>query len=264
MPLVFARQLGHGRVGAHSARVRAAVPVDDALVVARWLQRPRVHAVAQREQRQLSAGQALFHHRARVGARHIQSADPGGGPRVKRALHEDLPQCRQRLLGRVRHRHALARREAVRLHHHSRVRQFLHCGLALLERAHMTPACGRHPGLLHHLLGERLGALQTRRCGATGRRPTCPRRSSSSTRPATSGASGPTTVKWTPSRSTAATIPSTSSAATSIRRASRAMPGVAGGAQQLRFFLGARQRPHERVLAPAAADDEDLHVRVKR
>ena len=36
---------------------------------------------------------------------------------------------------------------------------------------------------------------------------------------------------------------------------------VAGSAQQLRLFLGARERTHQRVLASARADDEDPHVR---
>ena len=38
----------------------------------------------------------------------------------------------------------------------------------------------------------------------------------------------------------------------------RAMPGVAGRAQHLGRARRAVQRAHERVLAPAGADDEDL------
>ena len=37
--------------------------------------------------------------------------------------------------------------------------------------------------------------------------------------------------------------------------------GVAGRAQQLGLLRRALQRAHDRVLAPAGADDEDLHVR---
>src|SRR5690348_11138109 len=53
-----------------------------------------------------------------------------------------------------------------------------------------------------------------------------PRAASSSTRPATSGASGPTTTRSQPSA--AATSPATSSTATSTSVASSAIPGLPG------------------------------------
>ena len=43
-------------------------------------------------------------------------------------------------------------------------------------------------------------------------------------------------------------------------RASACDAGVARRAQQLRLLRRARQRTHERVLTPARADDENLHV----
>ena len=171
-------------------------------------------AVAEREQRQLLADQALL--------------DDGARARAEAALDEDVPQRGLRLLGVVGHRHALAGGEPVGLDHHAGSASSPTASIPSLQRAHVTPAGGRHAGLVHRLLGERLRALQAGRGGARAERAIAARIAGASTRPATSGTSGPTTVRWTPSRSTAATSPSTSSAATSSRRASWAMPALPG------------------------------------
>ena len=90
-----------------------------------------------------------------------------------------------------------------------------------------------------------------------------PAASSASTSPATSGASGPTTTRST-SRSRARHEPATSSAdieARGVRRDAR----VARRAQQLGRLRAAQQRADDRVLAPAAADDQDpLELRARR
>ncbi len=86
-----------------------------------------------------------------------------------------------------------------------------------------------------------------------------PRAVSSSARPATSGASGPTTVRSTSSRSTSATMPGTSSAVTSTQRADDAIPAFPGAASSVLHERAPRQPPHEGVLAAAPADDQDLH-----
>ena len=75
----------------------------------------------------------------------------------------------------------------------------------------------------------------------------------SSTSPATSGASGPTTTRSTPrSRASATRSPSGRHSTPSA-----AMPALPGRREHLGRPGAAQQRADERVLAPAAADDQD-------
>ena len=96
--------------------------------------------------------------------------------------------------GRLGDDHSLAGGEAVRLQHGG-VGGAVHLGLRLLVRGELDPGRGRHARLAHQLLRERLAALDPRGRGRAGRTPAGPRASSASTTPATSGASGPTTVR---------------------------------------------------------------------
>ena len=95
-----------------------------------------------------------------------------------------------------------------------------------------------------------------RAAAAPGPNATTPAALRRSTSPSVNGSSGPTTTRSTRSRVAAATRPSTSSTATSSRRASSAIPGFPG-AQRISDCRGrAGQRAHDRVLAPARADDQ--------
>ena len=81
-----------------------------------------------------------------------------------------------------------------------------------------------------------------------------------SPRPATSGASGPTTTRSGSSWSTRLTIPSTSSGcASGMHPATAGDPGVAGGRDHARHGGILREAPAQRVLATPAAHDQDLH-----
>ena len=98
----------------------------------------------------------------------------------------------------------------------------------------------------------------SRAASALGPKAAIPASSSASTRPATSGASGPTTTRSTASSRAAATSAvDVLGADVEAARVGRD-PGVAGRAEDLGRARGARQRAHDRVLAPAASDDEDL------
>ena len=94
-----------------------------------------------------------------------------------------------------------------------------------------------------------------------GRTRAGPRASSASTTPATSGASGPTIV-----RSTCSSRRQAHDAVDVLGRDVEAArvggdAGVARRAQHLGRARAAQQRAHDRVLAAAAADDQDLSVR---
>src|SRR5919204_1042248 len=67
-----------------------------------------------------------------------------------------------------------------------------------------------------------------RAASRVGPKAATPRSASSSTSPATSGASGPTSTRSTPSRWAASAVPAMSSTATVSRRASRPIPGFPG------------------------------------
>ena len=98
----------------------------------------------------------------------------------------------------------------------------------------------------------------SRAASATGPKAATPAAWQASTKPATSGASGPTTTRSIPAAAILA-----GSSAPSNGAASRSDPGVAGRAQHLGRLRGTQQRAHDRVLAPAAADHEDTRPRIR-
>ncbi len=193
-------------------------------------------SVAQSEQRAFLALEVLLDH-DQVG--------------VEAPLHEQLLKCRAGLWLIGDDHHALARRQTVGLDHRRVAFDRAQRGVGLAR--HDVGGRG-HAGGGHHLLAERLRALQTSRCcrRAEAADARCGERRRSRRRPA--AASGPTTTKSICSARVAATI-------VVVRRSEQASlggdAGVARGAQQLGLLGRARERLHERVLASPAAEHED-------
>ena len=188
---------------------------------------------------------------------------PRAPPRPPRARRRSAPATRNassaarasRLVGGDDH--ALARGQAVELEHD---RVALDRPHPVLDGGDRPPRRGGHARGLHDLLGERLGALELRdlarraegrdaaggRAGRPGRRPAAPR--------------GPTTTRSTASRSAAAAMPATSPTRDVEQAGVARDAGVARRAQHLGVLRRAPERADDRVLAPARADDEDLHA----
>ena len=98
-----------------------------------------------------------------------------------------------------------------------------------------------------------------RAAAAPGPNTEMPARRNSSPTPATSGASGPTTTSPTSSEPARPSSPSASSACTGWQCPSRAIPGLPGAACNSSSRRRLRQLPGKRVLAPARADQQDVH-----
>ena len=233
---------GHGRVAAHAAGVRPGVALADPLVVLGGRHRHDALAVAEREQRQLLALEELLdapraRRPRRSGARRRSRAAPraprAGLPAITRPCRRP---ARRPSARRGRRRSPSAPRPARR----SRTRRGTAVG---------TPA-SRISSFANALLPSRRAASAR---GPNARRPSA---SSASTRPATSGASGPTTVRSTRSSRREAHEPvdvlggDVEAARVRARcrrcRARRAPPAA----------RAAQQRAHDRVLAASAADDQ--------
>ena len=149
------RQPGHRRDRAHAAGVRAAVAVADALVVLRGQRAARRDAVAQREQRDLLADEQLLDHHA------WRPASPCASPEQERARRGD------RLVAAASQTTTplpAARPSALTTQAPPGMRRARRSTSAS-RRAARVPR-GRHAGGLHHVLGERLRALQPRGLGA--------------------------------------------------------------------------------------------------
>ena len=189
------------------------IAVKHALVVLRGRQRDRGLAVAQREERRLLAGEKFLHHD--LGARFAQTAaehhvDGGFG-----------------FVERLRHHHALAGREPIRLDDDRRALR-AHIVLRRCRGGEALVSGSRNPVRLAQVLGEALGAFEprgrlawTERLDAGGAR--------SSTIPAQSGASGPTTTKpmfRARQNATTAAWSARSSATSSHSCAMPALPGA--------------------------------------
>ena len=144
LPDLGGAEAGDRRVAAHAAGVGALVAVEDPLVVLGGGERDDVLAVADRQQRELLAIEEL------LGDDGGRAEAPLGEEDVDRIARLDLARADD---------HALARGEAVGLEH-GRVgatSEVLQCFLAAVEE-HMGG--GRHPRLLHQLLGEGLRSLE--------------------------------------------------------------------------------------------------------
>eukprot|EP00160_Parvularia_atlantis_P002808 Unigene12337_Nuclearia_a/m.37496 Unigene12337_Nuclearia_a/g.37496 ORF Unigene12337_Nuclearia_a/g.37496 Unigene12337_Nuclearia_a/m.37496 type:complete len:554 (-) Unigene12337_Nuclearia_a:9-1670(-) len=135
-------------VRAHSARVRALVAVERALVVLRRRHRHDGIAVAECQHRQLLALDKLLDH-------DLVARD------AERAVAHDRLHGRDGLLGRHGHEHALAGREARCLDHEP-VPRLLHVRERRGELAEDLVVGGRDAVAAHKVLRERLGALELR------------------------------------------------------------------------------------------------------
>ena len=196
-----------------------AVAVEDALVVLRGRQR---HARARRRT-----------------ARAARAPRPRGAPRPRRARS---PKRRSTSKPRSAARacasscgddDALAGGQAVGLEH-DRVALDRRHPVLDGRRPRATSAVGTPAASMISLANAlEPSSRAAARVGPEGRR--CPRRPSASTRPATSGASGPTTTRSTPSLARGRDQPGRRRRRRRrAARASRAMPGVAGRARGAR------------------------------
>ena len=159
--------------------------------------------------------------------------------------------------------HSLAGGEPVRLEHAG-----IRGAGDLLERLLAAPEHGvrgrRHAGLGHQLLGDGPSSPRAWRPPRRGRRPRFP--PPRARRPAPRPAAPPVPRSQGPRlrRGPRRRSRRTSSAPISRQRASAAMPGVARGAENVGRSGRAPQRAHDRVLASAAADHQDLHLSAAR
>ena len=233
---------GHRRVAAHAAGVRPLVAVEDSLVVLRRGERQHVGAVAERQQRELLALEVLLEEDLRrtealLGEEHVH-----GVAGV--------------LLGRADD-HALAGGEPVGLQHR-RIRAARERREGLVAAAQDAMAGGRHAGGRHQLLRVDLRALQARRglARAESRDPGVGERVDQAL---DQGRLGPD------DHQVDGLIARGGDQAGYVLGTDVQAPGVVSDAgvprraQQLRMPLGAGERPRDRMLAPAAADDQDPH-----
>ena len=209
------------------------VAVADALVVARRRERQRGLAVADRQQRQLVAVEELLDHDGRVAE-----------PALDEHRLQRLP--RLRLVGGDHD--ALAGGQPVGLDHR---RVAGDRGHARRRPTSTTAyAAGRHARGGHHLLGERLRALQPRGRGA--------RAEAGDARRARVGEPVDQRRLGADDDEVHA-VGARSDPRRDDRRVARD-PRVAGRAEHLGALRGALERAHDRVLAAAAADHEDRRV----
>ena len=168
-------------------------------------------------------------------ARAAKAPRPRGTPRPRPALpaspnrrvEEELAQRLARLSRVRRDDHALAGRQPVGLQD-GRVGGAVHLRLGLLVGVEHDVRGGRHAGLAHQLLGERLAALEPRGRGARAERRAGPRPRARPRAPPRAAPPARRRSGRRARRPPARTRPSTSSAATSKQRASCAMPALPG------------------------------------
>ena len=204
-------------------------------------ERERGDAVADRQHRQLVAGEELLDQHRLLAEAALDEHRLQRGPGL-------------RLVGRDHH--ALARRQAVGLDHR---RVAVHGGQSVRHGLDDRVVGGRDAGRPHDLLGERLRALQA---GRGGRRAEAgqPRAG------ARVGQARHQRGLRAGDHQLHAGVGGGGGEPLDVRRVGAGQhhgvardAGVAGRAQQLRRLRGARQRPHDRVLAPPGADDQDPH-----
>ena len=118
---------------------------------------------------------------------------------------------------------------------------------------------GGHAVARHERLRERLARFQSRAAARSARTPARRPHANRSTRPRLSGSSGPTTVKIDCSLPGSATRPSESPTEPRRSRAERSNTRVSRARQMRRTSRSGGQPGDERVLARAAADDENSH-----
>jgi hypothetical protein len=239
VPVVEARDR---RVAAHPAGVRPLVAVADPLVVLRRRERDGTLAVAERQERDLFAVEELLDDDLR---------------RAEAAVVEEHRECSARLDLALADDHALARREHVRLED-DRVGARDEVALALHAAPEDDMACRRNAHVLHQLLRERLGALEVRGRGSRAepgdaglsqrvdhaRHERGLRTDHDEVAPLVGGEA----------HDGIDVLDRDVHAPNPITRDAR----VPGRREHLGVLRAAQERAHDRVLATAAAEDEDL------
>ena len=224
------------RVGTHASGVRPLVTVEDPLEVLGRLERIDRRAVGDREQRHLGPVEELLDHHplALRGVRH--GGVPVGG-----------------------HDHALACGEPVVLDDVRRS-EGVEGGRDLGRRRTECGGSRRHPGRGHHVLGERLGALELRGLagGAEAADPTVAYGVGDARDQRCLGTDhhevGVEGGRQVGDRGTVHLVHG-------VQGGEPSQPRVAGRGMHLGDRRIAGEGECERVLAPTSADDEDLHAR---
>ena len=165
---------------------------------------------------------------------------------------------RERLVPVVGDDDALAGGEPVVLHDVRRT-ELVERGGRLLGGGADEGAGGRHAGGGHHVLGEGLGPLELGGRAPTGPNAAIPAARTASATPATSGASGPTTTRSTPSETASAATDGPVQRVDVVQRRDRGDARVARGRVHLGDAGVPGQGAGQGVLAAAGADDEGLH-----
>ena len=209
-------------------------------------------AVDERHQRRLAPDEELLDHHAPPGVAEARSPTS-----IARTLALGLGRA-------ARDDHALAGGQPVglddqRARRRSRTAASMNSSASgsLRERAERR---GRHPW---RAISSLANAFEPSISAAAREQPNTarPRSRSRSASPATSGASGPTTDEIDASRASASSASLTDLVGPDRHAArDRCDARVARRAQHLAHRRRSRQRPGQRVLAPAAADDEHLHL----
>ena len=199
-------------VGAHAAGVGTRVAIECRFVILGWLEGNHVAAVAQYDEADLFAGQELFDHERRFQRRQ-------SGFRHSAILGDD---------------YAFACGEAVRFDD-DRVAEAVESAVRIGGIRSERESGGGNMALQQKVLCKYLAAFEA--CGRGGRTedgaPSCAKRS---TTPATSGASGPTTVRSASTDSARARQAPGDPSPAGKQVATRAMPGLPGAAKSRSTF----------------------------
>eukprot|EP00982_Pelagococcus_subviridis_P002742 21121-Pelagococcus_subviridis.AAC.11 len=243
------REHGRGRVRAHPAGVQPGVALADALVILRAHERDRDAAADDREEARLLAGEKLLD----------DDLVPGG---AERGVEHHVVHRRERGVEVHGDDDALPRGEAVRLHDDRRALA-LDVRLGLLRVREAFVLRRGDVVLLEEVLEEALRSLQTRRgLGRAEARDLCRRervREAVHERRlrADDDQADALLLAELHDRGVIGLVHANDLDAVLARD-----PGVPRGAEQVSARRGLPQTPAQRVLATAAADDEDVRLRV--
>ena len=238
------------RERAHAAGVRPAIVVEDPLVILRRCRSARARAPSQTTKNDTSGP---------VRHSSITSRSPAAPNR--RSRHR----CDDGRLGRcaiVRDHDAFAGGEPVGLQHdrQAELARSRRTRSASSSDSRRAKARGRHAVARHERLRERLARFEARGRGGRPEEQPARRSAKRSATPRLSGSSGPTTVRSICSRSASVERARPGPArSTGTIRASRGDARVPGRADELADVAVDGQPGDQRVLARAAAENENSH-----
>ncbi len=234
------------REGAHPARVRPLVTIERPLMVLRRRQRHRTAAVADREERHFRTGQAFLQHKP--GTRVAELA------LLHRRAHSRLGRT---AIGR--NHHALAGCQPIGLDDERKPELPRPDGRVCLLRGFAHPVTRRRNAVpRHEVLREHLAALELRR-GARGPEDAQAARAEQIDNAEVERQLRPDDGQVDVLMHRQRGEPIDVAAADGDPSCDSADAGVAGSADDFRHAGFGRQLPGERVLAAAAAHDEDSH-----